>query len=135
VLATVAPTTGVQPATYTLNDTGLVGDSSTAPTTNTTGVIFTGAADVITNAISVETGANNAIAGTYTGATLTTGMRVSVLLAHTLQVGANTFNLAGGGAVAIKSSRNTANNIATGYAVGGVINMLYNGTSWLDLSQ
>ena len=39
VTATVAIGTGVQPTSYTFNDTGLVGDGSTAPTANTTGVL------------------------------------------------------------------------------------------------
>jgi hypothetical protein len=90
--------------------------------------------------ISAETGANNAIAGALndpTGAAwpLTTGMQVTVKLAHTLQVGANTFNLNGGGALGIKSSRNPANNIAVAYASGGVITLRYDGTQWVDVSQ
>jgi hypothetical protein len=87
------------------------------------------------NYISTETGANNAIAGTLTGVTLGTGLRVTIQLAHTLQVGANTFALNGGGAVAIKSSRNTANNIATAYAASASITLNYDGTQWEDVSQ
>lgn len=83
-----------------------------------------------------DNGATNAIAtAAGSGPTLYTGLTVQVLLAHTLQAGADTFAYNGGAAVAIKSSRNTANNIATAYAVGGVITMVYNGTVWLDVSQ
>lgn len=87
------------------------------------------------NYIGTETGAANAIAGTLTGVTLGSGLRVTVQLAHTLQAGADTFALNGGAAVAIKSSRNTANNIATAYAAAGSITLLYDGTQWEDVSQ
>lgn len=92
------------------------------------------------NYIASETGANNAIAGALldaggTAIPLAAGVRVTILLAHTLQVGANTFNLNAGGAVNIKSSRNPANNIATAYAVGGILTITYDGTQWVDMSQ
>ncbi len=92
------------------------------------------------NYIASETGANNAIAGALVDAVavavpLATGLKVVVQLAHTLQAGANTFNLNGGGALGIKSSRNVANNIGTAYAATGVIILLYDGTRWLDVSQ
>lgn len=92
------------------------------------------------NYIASETGANNAIAGALTDAAgtavpLAAGLRVIVKLGHTLQAGANTFNLNGGGAVNIKSSRNVANNIGTAYAATGVIDLLYDGTQWVDMSQ
>ena len=86
--------------------------------------------------IAVENGANNAIAcAAASGPTLATGLRVSVLLAHTLQVGANTFAYNGGGATNIKSHRNVANNIGTAYAVGGIIELSWDGTQWQDMSQ
>lgn len=87
------------------------------------------------NYIATEGGANNAITGTLTGVSLAAGLRVTVQLAHTLQAGANTFALNGGSAVAIKSSRNVANNIATAYAATGTITLLYDGTRWVDVSQ
>lgn len=89
------------------------------------------------NYIASETGSNNAIAGAITGATLADGLRVTIQLGHTLQAGANTFNLNGGGAVAIKSSRNTANNISVAYAATGRITLEYSSTlpCWVDLSQ
>lgn len=131
------------------NDTGIAIISATIPATNTTGGI-TGATSfsstgsstsgVVSNFIATESGANNAIAGallTNNGAAvpLTTGLTVVVDLAHTLQVGANTFNLNAGGALAIKSGRNVANDIAVGYAATGVITLFYNGTLWQDMSQ
>ncbi len=92
------------------------------------------------NYIASETGSNNAIAGTLNYAVSAPGtppLTVQVLLAHTLQAGVNTFNYAGTGAIAIKSSRNPANNIATAYAVGGLITLTYNNASsvWCDVSQ
>lgn len=93
------------------------------------------------NYIATETGSNNAIAGSLgTSLALVTpysGLIVQVKLAHTLQAGANTFTLNGGSAVAIKSSRNPANNIATAYASTGTITLLYDATGpyYLDMSQ
>ncbi len=85
--------------------------------------------------IGTETGANNAIVGALPGVTLAAGLQVTVKLGHTLQAGANTFNLNGGGAVAIKSSRNVANDIGTAYVATGTIVLLYDGTEWVDVSQ
>ncbi len=87
------------------------------------------------NYIATESGANNAIAGSLSGVPLAAGLTVTVKLAHTLQAGANTFDYNAGGAVAIKSSRNAANDIGTAYAATGVITLMYDGTRWLDLSQ
>jgi hypothetical protein len=92
------------------------------------------------NWIGTETGANNAIAGTLLDAAgvavpLAAGVKFTVLLAHTLQAGANTVNINSLGAKNLKSSRNPANNIATGYAAGGILSCIYDGTSVLDLSQ
>lgn len=92
------------------------------------------------NYIASETGSNNAIAGTLTYAIAAAGtppLTVQILLAHSLQAGVNTFNYAGGGAIAIKSCRNPANNIAVAYVSGGLITLTYNNTSsvWCDVSQ
>lgn len=88
------------------------------------------------NYIASETGMNNAIAGSLSYVTLSAGLQVTVKLAHTLQgAGANTFNLNTGGALSIKSHLNTGNNIATGYATGGLITLMYDGTQWEDMSQ
>lgn len=92
------------------------------------------------NYIATEGGANNAITGTLTDASganvpLVAGLRVAVKLAHTLQAGANTFDFNGGGAVAIKSHNNAATDIGTVYAATGIIELMYNDTAWLDMSQ
>lgn len=87
------------------------------------------------NYIAVENGANNAIAcAAASGPPLATGLIVTVLLAHTLQAGANTFAYLGGATAAIKLNTNPATDIATAYAVGGVIILFYNGTVWMELS-
>ena len=86
--------------------------------------------------LATENGANNAIAtAAGSGPLLYTGLSVRVLLAHTLQAGANTFAYNGGAALAIKSSRNTASDIGTGYSAAGIITLTYNGTLWTDNSQ
>jgi hypothetical protein len=86
------------------------------------------------NLIGSETGANNAIAGAIAGVPLVVGLRVTVLLAHTLQAGANTFNFNGGGAVSIKRTTNQGD-LAVAYASNGFITLMYNGTYWLDMAQ
>ncbi len=74
-------------------------------------------------------GANNAItvslwaSAVGVKAVLTTGSRVSIELTHTLQKGANTLNI-NGTTKSIVNSTNLAN-LTTGYAVGGVIEVMY----------
>lgn len=104
---------------------------------NTSGNIFDGPVTFLAgnNYIATETGANNAIAGALPGVVLAAGLMVKVKLAHTLQAGANTFNLNAGGAVGIKSHFNIANNIATAYAATGLIELIYDGSEWLDTAQ
>lgn len=82
--------------------------------------------------VSQEIGNNNAISGGSSTIPISPspGTVFLVLLAHTLQAGANTFN-----GSPIVSAKNPANNIATGYAVGGVIQLFWTGSLWLDLSQ
>jgi len=80
-------------------------------------------------------GSNNAIVGALSSVTLTAGLCVNVKLAHTLQAGANTFNLNAGGAVGIKSHFNVSNNIGTAYANTGTVQLCYDGTEWVDASQ
>ncbi len=92
------------------------------------------------NYIATETGANNAIVGALTDAggtnvPLVAGLRVAVKLAHTLQAGANTFDFNGGGAVAIKMSTNAASDLGTAYAATGIIELMWDGTAWLCMSQ
>jgi len=55
---------------------------------------------------------------------------------YTLQAGANTFNLNGGGAVNIKS-HNDGNDIGTAYAANSWVELIYDAstTVWQDLSQ
>lgn len=96
------------------------------------------------NIITSETGAANAIAGTLGtyGPPLQTLLDVTVVIAHTLQAGPNTFAYAGGGAVPIKSHLNPANDIGTAYAVGSPVTLRYcpsgvcaPGNVWLDVSD
>ena len=97
------------------------------------------------NFVANETGANNAIVGSIAGSdgtnpigdpiALRNGLCVTVALAHTLQAGANTFNLNGLGAVAIRSHLNPVNNITTAYTATAYWQGCYNGTAWLDVSQ
>jgi len=82
-----------------------------------------------------STGANNALVATQIGLPLIKGLGLSIKLAHSLQAGSNTLAYASGSALAIKSARNPANNIGTAYVSGGIINLRYDGTQWLDLSQ
>lgn len=87
-----------------------------------------------------EGGANNALTCNLvdesgTAVTLAAGLRISLKIAHTLQAGANTLAINGGSVKNIKSHLNTANNIATAYASGSIIELLYDGTQWQDLSQ
>lgn len=87
-----------------------------------------------------EGGANNALTCNLVDAaganiTLAAGLRLTLLIAHTLQAGANTLALNGGATKSIKSHRNTANNIGTAYSSGSIIELIYDGTQWQDLSQ
>ena len=102
-----------------------------------------------TNYIASETGTNNNIAGTLTYLSqlqgpgfnpFTDGFCVTVKLAHTLQAGANTFNLnpvVSAGSRAIKSHINPANDIGTAYAATGRWTGCWDSTAvaWLDQSQ
>lgn len=87
-----------------------------------------------------EGGANNAITCNLvdqagTGLTLAAGLKITLLLAHSLQAGGNTLAINGGATKAIKSHRNPANDIGTAYVSGGIIELIYDGTQWQDLSQ
>lgn len=112
-------------------------DAASKPTF--AGAVLTAASSTSTiNYIASETGANNAIIGTLTNPpSVTTGLTVKVLLAHSLQVGANTFNYNGTGAISIKSHYNPASNLGTAYVTGGIVNLQYDATGpvWLDLSE
>jgi hypothetical protein len=86
-----------------------------------------------------DNGANNAIASPVGSQPLYTGLVVAVTLAHSEAAGANTFAYAGGAALAIRSSFNPANNIATAYVATGLQYLSYAviaGTgTWLDINQ
>lgn len=92
-------------------------------------------ADGPTNFTNNETGANNAIVASMPGLLQVVGLEVTIPLNHTLQAGANTFNLNGNGADPIKSMKNPANNIATAYAATGVVKLFRGSGVWLDMSQ
>ena len=88
----------------------------------------------------IAAGSNNAITAALTDAagsnvTQSSGLKLTLLLANSLQAGANTLALNGGGAANIKSHNNPANNIGTAYTSGGIIELIFDGTSYLDLSQ
>jgi hypothetical protein len=90
--------------------------------------------------IATETGANNAIAGDLkdssgTAIALTPGLTFAIKLSHTLQIGANTLALNGGAKIAIKKHTNPASNLSTAYNVGSLVNFMYDGTVFQDLSQ
>jgi hypothetical protein len=85
-------------------------------------------------------GSNNAITVTLTdalGANITqaAGLEINILLGNSLQIGANTLALNGATALAIKSSRNPANNIAVAYVAGATIRVMFDGTRYVDMSQ
>jgi len=86
--------------------------------------------------ILTETGANNAIACPEgSGPVLAVGVEFRIKLAHTLQVGVNSCAYNDGPAIPIRSHFNPALNIATAYGVGGIIDLLYDGTVLQDMSQ
>lgn len=92
------------------------------------------------NFVAAETGANNAIVVTLNTplnnpVPLAAGLRILVKLGHTLQIGANTIVFNGSAAKSIKSALNPANNIATAYVVGSMLDLVYDGTQWQDLGQ
>ena len=82
-----------------------------------------------------DAGANNAVTALVPGLPQVKGACVTLVLGHTLQAGANTFALNAATAVAIKSHFNVANNLGTAYAATGTVQLFYDGTEWIDLSQ
>jgi hypothetical protein len=89
------------------------------------------------NLVFPETGAANAIAGTFqSGAPpLALGLQVAVRLSHSLQAGPNTFDFDGTGAKPIKSHFNPSLDIAKGYVDGAMFFACYDGANWQDMSQ
>jgi hypothetical protein len=91
------------------------------------------------NYVATETGTANALFAQVldpSGHVIlpTAGFVMTVKIAHTLQAGANTMNC-GAGVIPIMSHRNPASNIASPYAVGAVVTLLYDGSVFQDLSQ
>lgn len=89
----------------------------------------------------VAGGSNNAITATINDATGTaiptaTGVRILLLLTGlTLQAGANTLNLNGTSAVAIKKASAPTVDLAVARAANSIIDLMFNGTSWLEMSE
>ncbi len=67
--------------------------------------------------------------------TVATGLRILLTLAAGLQAGANTLNLNSHGTDSIKKHTNPATDLGTAYATGGVVDLYFNGTVWMDMSQ
>ncbi len=116
----------------TFTDTGVAGDSTTAPTVNTTGnaVIAIGP-----NYIPTTTGSANALSATLNDATgnpvaVVPGLMINVKLGAGLQAGANTFNLNAHGTDAVKEASNPATNLAVVFTTGSIATMVFDGTVW-----
>ena len=131
---------------FTFTDTGIAGDSATAPTTNTTGGISVARLDVSGASVTAQGvnyvtagGSNNAWTATLTdkaGTAIPLAAGLTVLVfgsTLTLQAGANTFNLNGGGAVSVKKASAPTVDLATAIAANGIVLLAYNGTSWLQI--
>jgi len=139
LIGTLAATSGTQ----TFTDTGLAGDSSTAPTVNTTGAsTTTGPTTSYTasNYIGSETGANNALVAALldsSGAAvpLAAGLLIYLKIGHTTQAGANSLNLNAAGVKSIKKSSNPANDLAVVHAVGSIMQLVYDGTVFQSLME
>lgn len=85
------------------------------------------------NYIGTESGASNALVAALTdiagnNISLAAGLRVLLKTSNTLQAGANTLNLASSGVKDIKSV--SGRNLKTAYAVGAIIDLVYDGTNW-----
>lgn len=131
---------------FTFTDTGIAGDSATAPTTNTTGGISVARLDdsgaaVFAQGVNyvVATGTNNTLAAALTNAAgtaipLAAGLTLLVNTSTlTCQAGANTMNLNGSGAVAIKKGSAATTDLSVALAANSVVQLVYNGTSWLQI--
>jgi hypothetical protein len=108
---------------------------TTGPGANLWQIIRTPIQPYLDHYTALDAGANNAVTASIPGLPQATGTCVDLVLAHTLQAGADTFALNGATAVAIKSHFNQATNLGTAYAVTGTIPLCYNGTVWLDMSE
>jgi hypothetical protein len=86
-------------------------------------------------------GSNNAITATLTdasGTNIPLAAGLGLIIANgalTLQAGANTLDFNGGGAVAIKKASAPTVDLAVARAANAIIYVIYNGTSWLEMSE
>lgn len=137
VVATVnAPTTS-------FTDTGVAGDSTSAPSSNTTGSLVLSSISLATgpNYVASSAGSSNAATFNLTdpngnNVALAAGLRVTLQLGVSLQAGANTIAMNGGSAKNLFSHRTgTSGNIAVAYTATGCIDIAYNGVNWMDMSQ
>lgn len=82
-----------------------------------------------------ETGSNNAIAGCPAQALPTlagvVGYEVTIVLAHSLQAGANTYSYCGLGAQTLANQY--GNNLVTAFTTGLMVHLWWNGAEWLAL--
>ncbi len=92
------------------------------------GVSATGPNYVVGSGSSANTIVGALTDGAGTAVPLAAGLHVLVKADSTLQAGANTFNLNGGGAVAIVT--NTGRNLKTIYLTGAILDLVYDGTNW-----
>jgi hypothetical protein len=117
-------------ATLSLNDTGLAGGSETAPTVNTTGAVRAAQAS---NYV-IAGGSSNALTATVPGLSQVAGAQMTVFVGSTtLQAGANTIALNGGSATAIKKASAPTVDLSTAIAANGIVSLVFNGSSWLQL--
>lgn len=87
------------------------------------------------NYIATESGANNALVAALLNAagaavTVAAGLRVSIKLAHSLQAGANTFNLNSHGTDSVKKTSNPATDLSVTAVSGSILTMIFDGTVW-----
>lgn len=87
------------------------------------------------NYIATESGANNALVAALLDAggsavTVAAGLRISIKLGHSLQAGANTFNLNSHGADSVKKSSNPATDLSVTAVSGSILTMIFDGTVW-----
>ena len=117
-------------ATLSLNDTGLAGGSETAPTVNTTGAVRAAQ----TSNYVIAGGSSNALTATVPGLSQVAGAQMTVFVGSTtLQSGANTIALNGGSATAIKKASAPTTDLSTAIAANGIVTLVFNGTSWLQI--
>lgn len=122
------------PGTSGNNRLTMGGGATSAVTTNATQTQY-----FATNRTSGSAVANAPVATLVnsSGANITvaTGLRITLALTAALQAGANTLNLNGAGASAIKKHTNPANDIGVAYVNGSIVDLIFDGTVWQDMSQ